>query len=131
MAPAPRHRRTSNRSVPANCVSAPDVIPTMKPIKGQRLRGFRLESGPPATYISPMRTTLLLVAVLVTACSKEPSATKEAAKPVAAGHLGAPISSSAQVVSLAQVVKNPDAYKGKSLVTTGTVTAVCQQMGCW
>jgi hypothetical protein len=28
-------------------------------------------------------------------------------------------------------VKDPKAYKGKPIVTTGTVTAVCQSMGCW
>jgi hypothetical protein len=78
-----------------------------------------------------MRRTLLFVAVLVTACSREPSETKQVAAPASTSHLGEAISSSAQAVSLAQVVKNPEAYKGKPLVTTGTVTAVCQSMGCW
>ncbi len=45
--------------------------------------------------------------------------------------LGAPIPAGAPMVSLADVAKNPAAYDGKSITTTGTVTAVCQSMGCW
>jgi hypothetical protein len=29
------------------------------------------------------------------------------------------------------VAKNPTAFVGKKFATTGTVTAVCQHMGCW
>jgi Domain of unknown function (DUF4920) len=85
-----------------------------------------------------MRTFLVLVLAL-SACSRassssssQKSAQKSAAAPVAAANkVGAPISAAAPVVALADVMKNPDAYKGKSFVTTGTVTAVCQEMGCW
>lgn len=45
--------------------------------------------------------------------------------------LGAPIESGAQKVALADVAKNPSAFVGKKFATTGTVTAVCQHMGCW
>lgn len=45
--------------------------------------------------------------------------------------LGAPIEASAQKVALADVAKNPSAFVGKKFATTGTVTAVCQHMGCW
>jgi Rieske Fe-S protein len=45
--------------------------------------------------------------------------------------LGAAIESSAPSVALAEVAKKPDAYVGKTFATTGTVTAVCQHMGCW
>ena len=45
--------------------------------------------------------------------------------------LGAPIENSAEKVSLADVAKNPNAFMGKKFATTGTVTAVCQSMGCW
>ncbi|HVH44072.1 MAG TPA: DUF4920 domain-containing protein [Labilithrix sp.] len=45
--------------------------------------------------------------------------------------LGAPIESSAQKVALADVAKAPNTYLGKTFATTGTVTAVCQHMGCW
>jgi len=29
------------------------------------------------------------------------------------------------------VAKNPSAFKGKTIATTGTVRAVCQERGCW
>jgi Rieske Fe-S protein len=45
--------------------------------------------------------------------------------------LGAPIEPSVQKVALSEVAKSPDAYVGKTFTTTGTVTAVCQHMGCW
>jgi hypothetical protein len=47
--------------------------------------------------------------------------------------LGEPIekASAAQKVSLGDVAKDPNAFVGKSITTTGTVTAVCQHMGCW
>ena len=33
--------------------------------------------------------------------------------------------------SIADVVKNPEAYVGKIIRVDGTATAVCQHMGCW
>jgi Rieske Fe-S protein len=45
--------------------------------------------------------------------------------------LGAPIEPSVQRVALSEVAKSPDTYVGKTFTTTGTVTAVCQHMGCW
>ncbi len=45
--------------------------------------------------------------------------------------LGSPIEASAQKVSLGDVAKSPSTYLGKTFATTGTVTAVCQHMGCW
>jgi hypothetical protein len=45
--------------------------------------------------------------------------------------LGTPIEASAQKVALADVAKAPSTYVGKTFATTGTVTAVCQHMGCW
>jgi hypothetical protein len=35
------------------------------------------------------------------------------------------------VVPLADIAKNPGAYANKTVATTGQVTAVCQEMGCW
>lgn len=49
----------------------------------------------------------------------------------AALRLGAPIEANAQKVQLSEVAKNPNAFVGKKFATTGTVTAVCQHMGCW
>ena len=60
------------------------------------------------------------------AATGEPKATAEAAL-----RLGAPIEASAQKVALADVAKAPNDYVGKTFATTGTVTAVCQHMGCW
>ena len=45
--------------------------------------------------------------------------------------LGTPIEASAEKVALTDVAKNPSAFVGKKFATTGTVTAVCQHMGCW
>ncbi|MBX3260430.1 MAG: DUF4920 domain-containing protein [Labilithrix sp.] len=45
--------------------------------------------------------------------------------------LGAPIEASAQKVALAEIAKSPNAWVGKTFATDGTVTAVCQHMGCW
>jgi len=84
-----------------------------------------------------MRTRLATL-VLLAACSKSPTATKstdtkstDTKSSETASHLGAPIAATAPAVSLGEVMKNPAAYKGKAFVTTGTVTSVCQEMGCW
>lgn len=53
------------------------------------------------------------------------------AKSEGALRLGAAIDKSAPKVALADVAKNPNGYVGKSFTTTGTITAVCQHMGCW
>ena len=44
-------------------------------------------------------------------------------------HLGAPIA--APEVALADVAKDPSRYAASPFTTHGTVTAVCQEMGCW
>ena len=94
--------------------------------------------------------TFLMIALALSACShdkakdnpKPATATATAATATATAapaaattageqHLGAPIAADAPVVALADVVKDPAKFKGKPFVTTGTVTAVCQEMGCW
>jgi hypothetical protein len=35
------------------------------------------------------------------------------------------------IVSLADIAKDPDRYANRVVATTGKVTAVCQEMGCW
>jgi hypothetical protein len=74
--------------------------------------------------------SVVILSMLVGACTK---ATPDKPAPAAASatKLGEPISASTPAIALATVVKDPNAYKGKSFVTTGTVTAVCQEMGCW
>lgn len=93
---------------------------------------------------------LSVLVVLATACntaSKEPAptpaqptatatstvATPKPGNPASEGalRLGAPIEASAEKVALADVAKNPNAFIGKKFATTGTVSAVCQHMGCW
>jgi uncharacterized protein DUF4920 len=43
--------------------------------------------------------------------------------------LGEPITS--HVVPLTEIAKNPARYENQWVATTGKVTAVCQEMGCW
>jgi len=63
--------------------------------------------------------------------SPAPAASASAPAPEGALRLGAPIETSTQEVSLTDVAKNPSAFVGKKFTTTGTVSAVCQHMGCW
>jgi len=65
-----------------------------------------------------------------TTTSVKPEA-KNAPTPEGSLRFGAPIEASAQKVALADVAKKPDAFLNKTFTTTGTVTAVCQHMGCW
>ena len=85
-------------------------------------------------------TGLSALLLLASACSKTPApeAAPEPAAPVAASaapiptgalHLGEPIS--AEAVALTAIAAHPADYKGKTIATTGEVTAVCQEMGCW
>jgi hypothetical protein len=65
--------------------------------------------------------------------SAAPATSASAVQPAAedALRLGAPIEASVQKVALADVAKAPSSFVGKTFATTGTVTAVCQHMGCW
>jgi hypothetical protein len=75
------------------------------------------------------------IAGLATACTQEPArpSAPSAAQPPpgkpAALTLGQPVS--AAPVALAEVAKDPRAFEGRALATSGIVTAVCQNMGCW
>lgn len=44
---------------------------------------------------------------------------------------GAAISADAKVTSLADVLTKPDAFKDKTVVVEGVVSANCTEMGCW
>jgi hypothetical protein len=49
---------------------------------------------------------------------------------LAAARFGAPIGNSPKV-ALADLVKDPAAWSGKTVKTEGLVSAVCQGSGCW
>jgi len=77
---------------------------------------------------------ILVVAAFSLACSRTPQATPAPAASASAGSpgtllLGERISS--PVVPLADIVKDPARYANRTVATTGKVTAVCQEMGCW
>lgn len=83
---------------------------------------------------------LFVVPLSFAACAKaEPPPTKEpttTAAPVSGAakgvvQMGAPIGANEKTVALADVAKNPAGFEGETITTTGTVTAVCQNMGCW
>ncbi len=48
----------------------------------------------------------------------------------AAGKFGAPLGDSPKV-ALADLLKEPSAWSGKTVRTEGTVATVCQEKGCW
>jgi hypothetical protein len=90
-----------------------------------------------------LRSLLVLAACsLVIACNSGPKDAKPepvtaiptpttTATQESALRLGAPIDAKAQSVALSEVAKTPNNYVNKTFTTTGTVTAVCQHMGCW
>jgi hypothetical protein len=82
-----------------------------------------------------MRSVILVGSLIVVACNAgpkpEPAPQTKTANVEAKLRLGAAIEASLPTVALSDVAKAPDAYTGKTFATTGTVTAVCQHMGCW
>lgn len=84
-----------------------------------------------------MRIASLAGLLLVGACSRgsdgapSPAATPAPSALAARGTLalGAPIS--APTVALADLARSPGAYASKIVTTSGKVTAVCQERGCW
>ena len=48
----------------------------------------------------------------------------------ASGKFGAPVGD-APKVALADLVKDPSAWSGKTVKTEGVVSTVCQEKGCW
>jgi hypothetical protein len=80
-----------------------------------------------------MRIAAILL-VAATACTPtSPAPPTDTAPPPAAAKdvLGRAISAGAVDVSLASIAKDPKAFVGQTITTTGAVTAVCQHMGCW
>lgn len=80
-----------------------------------------------------MSRVLLLAALALAACSK-PSGNAAPAPVNSAPSkgtlaLGAPITGAP--VALADIARAPGQYANKTVTTSGKVTAVCQEMGCW
>jgi hypothetical protein len=83
---------------------------------------------------STLPLLLATIAALLPACSRSHDATPAPAASASAPSpgtllLGERISS--PVVPLADIAKDPARYANRTVATTGKVTAVCQEMGCW
>jgi hypothetical protein len=79
-----------------------------------------------------MRIACLSALLLGAACSRastDAAGAAPSALPKSTLAIGAPIS--APNVALADIAKSPASYANKVVTTTGTVTAVCQERGCW
>jgi|HubBroStandDraft_6_1064221.scaffolds.fasta_scaffold266084_1 hypothetical protein len=89
-----------------------------------------------------LRSSLAATLLLVVACSRHESPASVAAPPATSNmapasspslaatlSLGEPITSS--LVSLSDLAHNPARYQGKVIATSGKVTSVCREMGCW
>lgn len=81
------------------------------------------------------RTHLLLVLTCLPfwlGCSRTPSSAQPApinSAPAGTLALGERITS--PLVSLADIAKDPSRYQDRVIATSGKVTAVCREMGCW
>jgi hypothetical protein len=84
---------------------------------------------------------LSLLAVLGLACSRDaahsqPAPTSSAPPPASsqsapAGTLAIGERITSPLVPLADIAKNPTRFKDRVFATSGKITAVCQEMGCW
>lgn len=82
--------------------------------------------------------TVLSIAACKAQAVPEPADSKPASSAVASAvphagvlRLGQVIGDQAKPVSLKDVATDPAKFKAASFTTTGTVSAVCQHMGCW
>jgi hypothetical protein len=83
-----------------------------------------------------MRIVAVLVAAIAACTPSSPAPSSGTSAPPAPSAapknvLGQAIPANAADVSLASIAKEPKSFVGKTITTTGTVTAVCQHMGCW
>jgi len=78
---------------------------------------------------------LALPLVLLAACAKDPPPGVDPPAPATPVHaplqLGEPISAQTVALKLDDIATRPADYRGKTIATSGVVTAVCQEMGCW
>jgi hypothetical protein len=76
----------------------------------------------------------LLLGSLLAACSRrseEAPAPPPAPSAAPKGTLAIGERITQPLVPLADIAKNPGVYSSRVVATTGKVTAVCQEMGCW
>jgi hypothetical protein len=89
-----------------------------------------------------MRLVLAAVAALALSlgCSRgtthsqpapSPPASAVASESAPAGTLAIGERITSPIVPLADIAKNPAQFQGRVFATTGKITAVCQEMGCW
>ncbi|MGD0525618.1 MAG: DUF4920 domain-containing protein [Polyangiaceae bacterium] len=86
-----------------------------------------------------MRASVFSVLALAVATVSVACARKDDGAPAPATSASAPAGGTlllgeritSPVVPLADIAKNPAQYAGHTVATTGRVTAVCQEMGCW
>lgn len=74
---------------------------------------------------------LLIVLALLGACSRSNSAAERPTPSAPAGTLVLGERINSPLVALADIARDPRSYEGRTVATSGTVTAVCQEMGCW
>ncbi len=60
-----------------------------------------------------------------------PTASAVASESAPAGTLAIGERITSPIVPLADIAKNPAQFQGRVFATTGKITAVCQEMGCW
>ncbi len=83
-----------------------------------------------------MRLAVIATFALLAGCSNTPAGTSapvpgaSAAIPKGTLAVGAPITAS-NVVTLSTIAGNPGAYANQTVTTSGKVSAVCQERGCW
>jgi hypothetical protein len=82
--------------------------------------------------MSRFATGLAALLCIAPACSRsleEPKVRGGAPAPSGTLALGEKITS--PMVSLATIAKDPAGYRSRTIATSGKVTAVCREMGCW
>jgi len=92
-----------------------------------------------ALDMSSWQSLALISLVTLSACSRHESpvpapvamapASASVAAPVATLALGQPITS--PLVSVSDIAHDPARYRDKVIATSGKVTSVCREMGCW
>ena len=75
-----------------------------------------------------MRRTWLLIVLLVGCSTEERQKTTPPAP--SAATFGAPVGNGT-TAALGDILKSPASFRGQTVVTTGTVSRVCQERGCW